>query len=294
MNYKQSNYLMDIIMPNVRPTTFKVICAIARQTWGWANGAEWVTLSQKDIADLTGISSPNTIKAAIDEALAYIIQEPAGSQGYKYSMKPIPETASKNDRVEPETVSNSDTSNFDTPSKNDREPYQNLTPTLSNFDTPSYKRNKKEKERKEKEPPNPPPGNAFPFKAAPTSLHESPADARVAAVLEVCDLLATIPNHLTRAENAAAQIRDVSAGYIRDRYGRNATPNGSWHWYRDDFRGRRGESPKPENVVETISLRPPIKTKNADATASSTPSGSNAATAARYAKVRQKFMTGGN
>lgn len=47
----------------------------------------------------------------------------------------------------------------------------------------------------------------------------------------------------------------VLAGYrpdqIRDCYGRDAPP-GRWHWYRDDWRGKKGDMPTLKNIVETV------------------------------------------
>ena len=95
-------------MPKVKPTTFKVISAVARQTWGW-KGRESVELSYTDITKLTGISSVNTIKSAICEAQPYINQVVKDGQGFEYSMKPIEETVSKNDTEESESLSKNDT-----------------------------------------------------------------------------------------------------------------------------------------------------------------------------------------
>jgi len=125
---------MDSVMPKVKPTTFKVISAVARQTWGW-KGRESVELSYTDITKLTGISSVNTIKSAICEAQPYINQVVKDGQGFEYSMKPIEETVSKNDTEESESLSKNDTDTDGTMSINDTVLCQNLTESLSKNDT---------------------------------------------------------------------------------------------------------------------------------------------------------------
>lgn len=98
--------------------------------------------------------------------------------------------------------------------------------------------------------------NPFPFKGVPENIkkrqQETPAQARVSAILEVCGMSASVPLHVTKAENAAAQINFVSAGYIRDRYSADVPSNGHWQWFSDDWRGQKGQMPTPEAVLETI------------------------------------------
>lgn len=130
MNYAQSNYLIDTVMPQVKPTTFKVIMLIARQTWGW-RGRGCVELSYAELKTMTGIKSHNTLKEAIAEAEPYINQTPGKTQGFIYSMKPM--TMSNFDTPSKRAMSKNDISKFDTVSEND---FQNLTPSLSEIDTP--------------------------------------------------------------------------------------------------------------------------------------------------------------
>jgi hypothetical protein len=109
----------------------------------------------------------------------------------------------------------------------------------------------KEKEKKvESESP-------FPFRPSPkTDLpeHRGPADKRVDAIMSVCGYDPTIDRHLRNAESAAAQLRSYSAGAIVDRYRLVDTPPETWYWYRDDWRGRKGQRPTPDGILETISL----------------------------------------
>lgn len=141
MKFAQINYLNDVIMPTLKdPAAFTVVSLIARNTWG-RSGTEWVELSFGDIKEATGISSPNTIKRAIVKADLFIEQRPKDNQGYEYRMK---------------TISDFDISNIDTPSNNDTELYQNLTPSISKFDTATPDTSYKEKEEEKNNPPNPP------------------------------------------------------------------------------------------------------------------------------------------
>lgn len=87
-----------------------------------------------------------------------------------------------------------------------------------------------------------------------TSAMPTPADMRVQAILDVCDLDASVSVHVGQAEWAASQLDSYKAEDIWDRYGRpdgDAPPH--WNWYTDDFRGRKGEPPTPKWVVENIS-----------------------------------------
>lgn len=81
----------------------------------------------------------------------------------------------------------------------------------------------------------------------------SPADLRVQAVVDVCGLDASVPSHRNQAEWAAAQLDAYTAEDIWARYSRQDRPPDDWYWYRDDFRGRKGELPTPKWVIENIS-----------------------------------------
>lgn len=62
------NVVFDYIMPNVKPTSFKVVCFIIRQTKGW--GDKDKGLSFRDIKNGTGIKSDTTVSDAIKELLS--------------------------------------------------------------------------------------------------------------------------------------------------------------------------------------------------------------------------------
>lgn len=139
MNYHQVNYLMDVVMPAVKPATFKIVSAVARQTWGWERAE--IQLSFSQLEKMTGMSI-NTIKTAILDASDYIdaVALPK-EQGYIYRMKDA-STMSTIDIVETGTIS-----------EVDGVLCQELTGTMSEIDTPSYIERKKKKE--ERTPPTP-------------------------------------------------------------------------------------------------------------------------------------------
>src|SRR5690606_19240654 len=89
----------------------------------------------------------------------------------------------------------------------------------------------------------PAPDSPFPFKPAGKNRDVTPADARVAMIIRVCELDVTVPAHMRQAENAAAQLANYSAEVIWARYARpspGAAPDG-WDWYADDWRGKSAE-----------------------------------------------------
>lgn len=117
---------------------------------------------------------------------------------------------------------------------------------VNSVDQPSLSKEREEKKKGKEE-------NPFPFQPNPATPANVPeVERRIDEILAACDFRRGTPAHLRRAESAAAQIQDISPEEIRARYGRASPPNGSWHWYRDDWRGKKGEPPKPETILETI------------------------------------------
>lgn len=101
---------------------------------------------------------------------------------------------------------------------------------------------KVEKKKRSKESPLPP-------------LNGTAIDRRIKAILDVCGLQADIPQHRREAENAAVQLDSYNAAHIYARYGRGDTPD--WNWFRDDWRGQKGQLPTPKQVVQYISQTRP-------------------------------------
>lgn len=79
------NSVIDYIMPECAPNTWKVVCATIRKTIGWGKKEDWISVSQ--YMKLTGIASRETCTKAIKDAVnsGYLTQVPFG-QSYKYAI----------------------------------------------------------------------------------------------------------------------------------------------------------------------------------------------------------------
>lgn len=115
------NAVLDRIMRQAAPNTWKVICAITRLTVGWQKTQDMISLSQ--LQDLTGIASRQTLMVAINDAIdnLFIVRAPHRNS-FVYALNrnytilidedpvqqvdvqqiPIPETAYVPATVEPE------------------------------------------------------------------------------------------------------------------------------------------------------------------------------------------------
>lgn len=80
------NYVIDVIMPMLKPNTFKVLMAIVRKTKGWGKDADQISYSQ--LRDLTGIKSDSTLAAALSdlEKRKYIFVNKADGETNTYSL----------------------------------------------------------------------------------------------------------------------------------------------------------------------------------------------------------------
>ena len=67
MNHKHTNWLFDTIMPQVNPNTFRIICVVARKTWGWNKNADTISVSQ--FVKLSGIKTRTTVIKSINSAI---------------------------------------------------------------------------------------------------------------------------------------------------------------------------------------------------------------------------------
>lgn len=70
------NAAIDHIMPNCKPNTWKLLCAIIRKTIGWHKRRDIISFSQ--LQDITGMISRETLLVALDDAVkeGYIIKIP--------------------------------------------------------------------------------------------------------------------------------------------------------------------------------------------------------------------------
>lgn len=62
-----SNYVLDVIMPELKPTHWKVLCFIIRKTIGWQKANDILSYSQ--IMQGTGISGRATVNSALKELI---------------------------------------------------------------------------------------------------------------------------------------------------------------------------------------------------------------------------------
>lgn len=71
--------ILDHIMPNCQPNTWKVVCATIRKTVGWHKLQDKISMSQYQ--EITGIKSRPTLINAIQDALekGFIIREESGN-----------------------------------------------------------------------------------------------------------------------------------------------------------------------------------------------------------------------
>jgi hypothetical protein len=79
------NYILDYVMPNCKPNTWKVVCATLRKTKGWQKYSDVISFSQ--YMELTGIKNRTTMNDAIQDALnsGYIVRIPNG-QSFSYAL----------------------------------------------------------------------------------------------------------------------------------------------------------------------------------------------------------------
>ena len=73
------------------------------------------------------------------------------------------------------------------------------------------------------------------------------ADLRAQAIAQVCGLRLSVPRHRERCYNAAAQLNEFTPEYIIERYSSE-----TGHWRMNDWRGRKGNMPTPEQCVDEI------------------------------------------
>jgi len=118
------NAVFDVIMPELSPNAFKVLCVAIRQTWGWVaepggnpnNRREWDRISYSQFKEKAGIGSRHTISRAIKECLAagYLLRhqvdtvQGTGKPIYAYSLNTEYELASSAETA-PEDASSAET-----------------------------------------------------------------------------------------------------------------------------------------------------------------------------------------
>lgn len=79
------NWLFDTVMPEAKPNTYKVVCAVIRMTAGWRR--DKAEMSFTDFRTLTGIAGRGTLADAVADALmhGWIHRETSG-KSFAYSI----------------------------------------------------------------------------------------------------------------------------------------------------------------------------------------------------------------
>lgn len=133
---------------------------------------------------------------------------------------------------------------------------------------------------------NPPPPSSKKIHVLDQLDPKRPFDDRALAIAAVCGMNTSVPRHREQCDQAASQIHTYSGDIVRKRYGDLPPPDG-WHWYRDDWRGQRGDAPTPKQVVETIAKRRPAQKK---ANSAGDRLSRSEQVAADYAALKQGFF----
>lgn len=255
------NELLDTFLPLLGEAELKVALFVARKTFGWHKRDDDLSLSQ--IAKGTGLSKPAVITATASLAeRGLLIKRTRGqniAHNYRLNVQTskadLPDDASK-DTLPPQT------SKATLPEVVNEVNYPSKA-ALPQLVKPVYPQKKlkklvKETERKGEEvvdttsPPPPPVEDTSIQKPEPTpAIQETtrkeptPQQALVAALSETTGMDTRLNG--SRLGKAAAQLARVEAtpDLIRQHYG-----PGGW-WYTSDWRGQKGEFPRPEQVIET-------------------------------------------
>jgi hypothetical protein len=132
------NYILDYVMPNCKPNTWKVVCATLRKTKGWQKYSDVISFSQ--YMELTGIKNRTTMNDAIQDALnsGYIVRIPNG-QSFSYALNRDLEIEIPEEPVQ----------------KSDQNQYGNRTTTST--ETVHTKERIKERKKDSRRSPQPPP-----------------------------------------------------------------------------------------------------------------------------------------
>ena len=107
---KVDNWLFDIVMPNAKPSTYKVVCAVIRCTAGWNKDSDVISLSQ--FQKLTGIANRTNLSNAIQDAIdcGYISRQSSGNSfvySANASTESVPPASTESVPVKPKQYQNS-------------------------------------------------------------------------------------------------------------------------------------------------------------------------------------------
>lgn len=228
---KTPNIILNAI-PEMSEAELKLTMVLVRLTFGYHR--EDVRLTYNDMSKATGLSKP-----AISDAIDRIEEKGFFLRGRRSMWSINSKNFLPNDH---------DDSKDSLPNDAD-ESKKSLPYKSKNYLPSQLNKKKKEKELATNIP------QTIPFKPVKnrSKAPKGEADKRIDAILAVCGMDRSITRHLQQAENVAAQLMNYTAADIYDRYRFAESPNGHWCWYRDDWRGSKGQQPKPDDILETIS-----------------------------------------
>ena len=131
------NLVLDFVMRECKPNTWKIVCVTIRQTIGWNKESDQISFTQ--YLEKSGIASKSTLLQAINDALdkGYIKRTPY-KNSFKYSLNKDYEID-----IGTETVPIDTDEENKTVQKQDQKRYRNRT-VIGTETVPTKERNKKE------------------------------------------------------------------------------------------------------------------------------------------------------
>lgn len=225
----------------------KLTAVLVRHTYGYHQSS--VKLKWDEMTKLANLS-----KGGLSIAIKAVEKRGFFRRGRLSMWHTVPENSSQSEPKEVQEIDNSSNREQKEPeNSSNRELDKSLNRELS----PLYKKRQSKIVAERKGGSGP-----FPYQGHPSQSATVPeVERKIDMILSVCGLNRDIPAHLRQCENAAAQLTAVSVEEIKQRYTFTESPNGRWYWYRDDWRGQKGQQPKPREVVETATLKPLVSAK---------------------------------
>lgn len=241
---KTPNEILEA-MPDMTEAELKLTAVLMRQTYGYHRNE--VKMTYDDMMTKANINSRTTISDAIDriERRGFFVR---GRRSMWLINSPV-NGLNQLDESPSTGLNEVDDSPVDGLNEPEKSPLTGLDESPSTGLFQSYKETPNGEKRKDRP-------------RVLTQLDpERPFDARLLAIAEVCERDSTI--HREDLDQPTAQLSGFEAAYILARYGRNPPPDyQGWQWYRDDFRGQKGQSPEPRQVVATINKSRPVVASN--------------------------------
>ena len=219
------NCILDA-MGSMSKVELKLTILLVRRTYGWHQSE--AKLKYEDIQEYTGLVSRTSVRNAIKQVEKRGFFKRTGQSNWIANST--------------ESVLFKQPNSTESVPKIVQKVYSNSTESVPY----TYYINKNKENIKE---------NERVFKKPTIRKQTTEADKRLKVILDVCQLNGNIPKIRNSAENIAAQLEDYSCDYLKHRYASGENPNGSWYWYRDDWRGQKGQPPTPDAILKTIDLK---------------------------------------